>query len=89
MPLTKEKKSDVIKKFQKKINDTGSCDVQIALLTERINELTGHCKVNKKDHHSRYGLIKLVGQRRRHLNYLARTDRKRYEKILEELDLRK
>ncbi len=89
MPLEKEKKVELIKKFQKKADDTGSCDVQIALLTGRINELTGHCKTHSKDRHSRYGLIKMVGQRRRLLNYLAQTDRKRYIKILEELDLRK
>lgn len=89
MVLAKEKKTELIKKFQKKRNDTGSCDVQIALLTARINELTEHCKTHTKDHHSRYGLIKLVGQRRRLLNYLATADKKRYNKILEELDLRK
>ena len=89
MPLAKEKKQVIIKKFQKKAEDTGSSDVQIALLTQRINELTEHCKAHSKDRHSRYGLIKLVGQRRRLLNYLAQTDRKRYTKILEELDLRK
>ena len=89
MPLAKEKKQAIIKKFQIKNEDTGSSDVQIALLTQRINELTEHCKGHSKDRHSRYGLIKLVGQRRRLLNYLAQTDRKRYTKILEELDLRK
>ncbi len=89
MPLTKDKKSEIIKKFQKKADDTGSSDVQIALLTQRINELTEHCKTHSKDRHTRYGLIKMVGQRRRLLNYLAETDRKRYTKILEELDLRK
>ena len=89
MPLTKDKKGEIIKKFQKKTDDTGSSDVQIALLTQRINELTEHCNTHSKDRHSRYGLIKMVGQRRRLLNYLAETDRKRYTKILEELDLRK
>ena len=89
MPLTKEKKGQIIKKFQKKQDDTGSCEVQIALLTQRINDLTDHCNSHKKDHHSRYGLIKLVGQRRRLLNYLTRVDRKRYTKVLEELELRK
>ncbi|MBI4550613.1 MAG: 30S ribosomal protein S15 [Candidatus Omnitrophica bacterium] len=89
MPLTKDKKGEIIKKFQKEEKDTGSCEVQIALLTQRINELTEHCKSHRKDAHSRYGLIKLVGQRRRLLNYLARTDRKKYESILAELNLRK
>jgi small subunit ribosomal protein S15 len=89
MPLTKEKKGEIIKKFRKEEKDTGSCEVQIALLTERINELTEHCKSHRKDFHTRYGLIKLVGQRRRLLNYLSRTDRKKYEKILADLDLRK
>lgn len=89
MPLAKEKKGEIIKKFQKKKEDTGSSDVQIALLTQRINELTEHCKTHPKDRHSRYGLIKMVGQRRRLLNYLAASDRKQYTKILVELDLRK
>lgn len=89
MTLTKEKKGEIIKKFQKKKEDTGSCDVQIALLTERINDLTGHCKAHTKDHHCRYGLIKLVGKRRRLLNYLSLVDRKRYTQLLEELGLRK
>lgn len=89
MTLTKEKKGEIIKKFQKKKEDTGSCDVQIALLTERINDLTGHCKAHIKDRHCRYGLIKLVGKRRRLLNYLSRVDRKRYTQLLEELGLRK
>lgn len=89
MPLTKEKKSAIIGKFQRKKEDTGSCEVQIAILSERINDLTGHCKNNQKDRHSRYGLIKLVGKRRKLLDYLATVDRARYAKILLELDLRK
>ena len=89
MPLTKEKKGQIVQKFQKKKEDTGSCEVQIALLTERINDLTGHCKSHVKDRHSRFGLIKMVGKRRRLLNYLATADRKRYGKILEDLNLRK
>ena len=89
MPLTKENKNQIIKKYQKKADDSGSSVVQIALLTQRINELTEHVKGHKKDHHTRFGLIKLVGQRRRLLNYLARKDKKRYTALLEELDLRK
>jgi small subunit ribosomal protein S15 len=89
MVLTKDKKEKVIKKFSRKDQDTGSPEVQIALLTERINDLTGHFKTHKKDHSSRVGLLKLVGQRRRLLNYLKKVDDGKYFKILEELKLRK
>lgn len=89
MPLTKQKKQEVIKTFQKAKADTGSPEVQIALLTERINYLTGHLKTHVKDHHSRYGLIKLVSERKRLLKYLKNSAPERYEKILEKLDLRK
>lgn len=89
MPLTKEKKQDLIKTFQKGKADTGSPEVQIALLTERINYLTEHLKTHKRDHHSRYGLIKLVSDRKRLLRYLKNVAPERYEKILQKLDLRK
>lgn len=89
MTITKEDKSKLIKKFQRKENDSGSSEVQIALLTERINYLTEHCRAQKKDHHTRYGLVKLVGKRKKLLSYLQRTDEKRYAEIVAELGLRK
>ncbi len=89
MPLTKEEKEKVIKKFGKDEKDTGSTEVQIALLTKRIVELTEHFKENKKDHNSRRGLMKLVGQRRRLLKYLQSEDQERYKKVLKSLKLRK
>lgn len=89
MPVLKEQKQKVIHGFQKHTSDTGSAHVQIALLTERINGLTGHFKVHKKDHHSRQGLLKLVSQRRKLLEYLKSNDRAEYQKILERLNLRK
>ena len=89
MPLTKQNKQDLIKTFQKGKADTGSPEVQVALLTERINYLTEHFKTHKRDHHSRYGLIKLVSDRKRLLKYLKNIAPERYEKILEKLDLRK
>ncbi|MBI4398569.1 MAG: 30S ribosomal protein S15 [Candidatus Omnitrophica bacterium] len=89
MPITKQKKQELVKTFQKANNDTGSPEVQIALITERINSLTGHFKHHVRDHHSRYGLIKLVSDRKRLLKYLKNTSPERYEKILEKLDLRK
>ena len=79
---------DVIKKFQRSHLDVGSSEVQIAILTKRIQSLSGHFKVHKKDHHSRYGLIKLVHQRRRLLSYLRRKDFTSYTKLLEALSLR-
>ncbi len=82
-------KQEIIEKFQLHEGDTGSPEVQIALLTERINHLNGHLQLHKKDHHSRRGLLKMVGQRRGLLNYLKDTDIERYRKILEELNLRK
>lgn len=87
--LTAEKKIEVIASNQKHEGDTGSPEVQIAILTERIIYLTEHLKVHKKDHHSRRGLLKLVGQRRGMLNYLKRKDIERYRAILEKLNLRK
>ena len=81
-------KNDIIAKYQKHENDRGSAPVQIALLTERINQLTGHFRKHKKDHHSRRGLLKMVGKRRRLLDYLKRTDRERYRQLIEDLGLR-
>ena len=89
MVLTPEQKSEVIGKFQRKEHDTGSPEVQIALLSERIRYLTEHFKVHAKDHHSRRGLLKLVGQRRRLLNYLKRKDVERYRTLIKELGIRK
>ena len=84
--LTKDK---IISEFQKKNKDTGSSEVQIALLTKRINSLTEHFKNNKKDNHSREGMIKLISRRRRLLGYLKKRDLKRYEEIIKKLNLRK
>lgn len=89
MVLEKEKKKEIISKYRLNEKDTGSPEVQIALLTERINYLTKHLETHKKDHHSRRGLLKMVGQRRRLLDYLGDKDKKRYEKIIQELGLRK
>ncbi len=89
MALTTEKKKKIIGDHKLAKNDTGSTEVQIALLTERINELSGHFKAHVKDHHSRYGLIKMVGQRKRLLSYLQQTDADRYKKLIVRLDLRK
>jgi small subunit ribosomal protein S15 len=87
--LTKEQKETIIKEYGRKEGDTGSPEVQIALLTTRINELTEHLKINKKDHHSRRGLLKMVGQRRRLLAYLKGIDIERYRALIERLGLRK
>jgi small subunit ribosomal protein S15 len=87
--LTPEDKGAIVSKFQRKPGDTGSPEVQIALLSERIKYLTEHFKVHKKDHHSRRGLLKLVGQRRRLLNYLKRKDIERYRAVTKELGIRK
>lgn len=87
--ISKEKKAEIIAKYGRTPNDTGSPEVQIALLTERINELTEHLKTHKKDHHSRRGLLKMVGQRRGLLDYLKRTDIDRYREIVDKLGLRK
>ncbi len=89
MALTKDKKKKVIGDYRLDKHDTGSAEVQIALLTERINSLSDHFKKNVKDHHSRYGLIKMVGQRKRLLTYLRRVDSERYQKIITRLDIRK
>jgi len=87
--LTPEYKQQLIEKYRLHEGDTGSPEVQIAILTERINYLTGHLKEHKKDHHSRRGLLKMVGQRRGLLNYLRDNDIARYRVILEKLNLRK
>lgn len=89
MGISPERKKEIIESFKIHPTDTGSPEVQIALMTERINYLTEHFKIHKKDHHSRRGLIKLVAQRRKLLNYLKRIDRERYEKLIERLSLRK
>ena len=89
MALNKDKKAQIIKEFARDSKDTGSPEVQIALLTERIKELTEHLKVNQKDHHSRRGLLKMVGQRRNLLNYLKEKDIERYRTLIARLGLRK
>jgi small subunit ribosomal protein S15 len=89
MTLTNDKKVNLIEKFQLHDKDTGSPEVQIALLTERINHLTEHLKTHKKDFHSRRGLLKMVGQRRGLLNYLKKNDVDRYQVILKKLSLRR
>ena len=87
--ISKEKKTQIIAEYGRKEGDTGSPEVQIALLTERIKELTEHLKVNQKDHHSRRGLLKMVGQRRGLLAYLKKIDIERYRALIEKLGLRK
>ncbi len=87
--MFKEQKTEIIEKFKLHDGDTGSPEVQVAILTERINHLTEHLKIHKKDHHSRRGLLKMVGQRRGLLNYLQKKDIARYRSIVEKLNLRK
>ncbi|QII14249.1 30S ribosomal subunit protein S15 [Candidatus Kuenenia stuttgartiensis] len=87
--ISKEAKQKIINDLKIHENDTGSSEVQIALLTGRINHLTGHLKVHKKDHASRRGLLQMVGNRSALLNYLSRTDRERYKKLINKLGLRK
>jgi small subunit ribosomal protein S15 len=89
MTLTQERKRELIEKFGDSSSDTGKPEVQVALLTERINQLTDHLRAHRKDHHSRRGLLMLVGRRRRFLNYLQRTDLERYRALVRELGLRK
>ncbi|MEW5946282.1 MAG: 30S ribosomal protein S15 [bacterium] len=89
MGLTQERKKELIDRFHAHGKDTGSPEVQIALLTEKINHLTEHLKTHRKDHSSRRGLLKMVGKRKRLLNYLTSVDVKRYEKIIRDLGLRK
>ena len=87
--MTKERKQQIINEYRRDEKDTGSSEVQIALLTERINELTEHLKVHKKDNHSRRGLLKMVGKRRNLLNYLAKKDENAYKELVKKLGLRK
>ena len=89
MTLTQERKAELIEQFGESPQDTGRTEVQVAMLTERINQLTEHLRTHKKDHHSRRGLLMLVGQRRRFLDYLQRTDLERYRALVRELGLRK
>ncbi|MBU1726317.1 MAG: 30S ribosomal protein S15 [Candidatus Omnitrophica bacterium] len=89
MVLVKEKKTKIIEQFKVHSRDTGSAEVQIAILTERINTLADHFKQHKSDHHSRRGLLALVGRRRRLLAYLKNKDVKKYESVIEKLNLRK
>ncbi len=89
MTLTVEKKKEIVQKYGRSEGDTGSAEVQIALLTVRINELTEHLRQHKKDHHSRRGLLMLVGKRRRLLNYLQRANVDRYRELIGELGLRR
>ena len=89
MTLQTEKKKEIIEQFKTHANDTGSPEVQIALLSARITYLTEHFKSHKKDHHSRRGLLKLVGQRRRMLNYLKNKDVEKYREVIKALNIRK
>ena len=89
MPLTQERKAELVTKFGATPQDTGNTRVQVALLTERINQLTEHLRTNKKDHHSRRGLLMLVGRRRRLLNYLQKKDLPGYRELIRELGLRR
>ena len=89
MTVTQQRKRELVEQFGSEAQDTGKTEVQIAILTERINALTEHLRVHGKDHHSRRGLLMLVGRRRRFLNYLQRTDLERYRTLVRELGLRK
>ncbi len=89
MTLTQERKQELVEKFGDSPTDTGKAEVQIAMLTARINDLTQHLRTHAKDHHSRRGLLMLVGRRRRFLNYLQRSDLERYRALVRELGLRK
>jgi small subunit ribosomal protein S15 len=88
MPLTKDRKAELVGKYGRSGEDTGSAEVQIALLTEQINELTEHLRTHVKDHHSRRGLLKMVGKRRRLLRYLESSDLERYRALVADLGLR-
>ncbi|MCX6375207.1 MAG: 30S ribosomal protein S15 [Armatimonadetes bacterium] len=89
MSLQKDEKTTIIGEYKTHESDTGSAEVQVALLTARINQLTEHLKLHKKDHHSRRGLLMMVGQRRRLLNYLSKTDIERYRSVVSRLGLRR
>jgi small subunit ribosomal protein S15 len=88
MALATAQKAEIIAAYRRNPRDTGSSEVQVALLTERIQQLTEHLKAHPKDHHSRRGLFKMVGERRRHLNYLRRTDVSRYRELVQRLGIR-
>ena len=87
--MTKERKTEIINEFKREEKDTGSPEVQVALLTERIKELTEHLKVHPKDNHSRHGMLKMVGKRRNLLNYLSKKDLNRHRELVQKLGLRK
>jgi len=89
MPLTKERKKEIMEQFKTHENDTGSPEVQVAILTEQINDLSRHLQEHKKDHHSRRGLYKMIGKRRGLLNYLEKKDVERYRNLIERLGLRR
>ena len=89
MTLTQERKREIVEQFGDDPRDTGNTRVQVALLTQRINDLTGHLRTHKKDHHSRRGLLMLVGRRRRMLDYLRRTDVERYRALIAKLGIRR
>lgn len=89
MPLTKEKKNEIMDRFKTHEGDTGSPEVQVAILTEQINDLSRHLQQHKKDHHSRRGLYKMIGKRRGLLNYLQKKDVERYRSLIEKLGLRR
>ncbi len=89
MPLTKDAKGEVIQQYQTHQTDTGSPEVQVAILTRRIQELAEHLNANKHDNHSRRGLLKMVGRRRRLLTYLSRTENERYQRLIQSLGLRR
>ena len=89
MTLTQERKAEIVAQFGENAQDTGNTRVQIALLTQRINDLTAHLREHRKDHHSRRGLLMLVGQRRRLLNYMQRSDLEGYRSLIRELGLRR
>ena len=89
MSITKEKKHELVRQFGGRSDNTGSTEAQVAILTERINDLTEHFKIHKKDHHSRRGLLQLVGRRRRLLDYLKSRDIEKYRKLIEDLGIRR
>jgi small subunit ribosomal protein S15 len=89
MALVQDRKQELVQKYKRHEKDTGSPEVQVALITERITYLTEHFKTHKKDHHSRRGLLKLVGQRRRLLDYLRAADQARYKSLIDQLGIRK
>lgn len=89
MPLAKEDKTPILEKYRTHESDTGSSEVQVALLSKRIEQLVEHLKSHKHDHHSRRGLLMLIGQRRRHLSYLSRKDNPKYQALIAQLGLRK